>query len=706
MSQNSPSSTDPERPDVTPDVTPDPSGAVVACLAAGLVLTGVEVLRWLGLRNYLPSGYYLLCVGLALGVSLLIGVIGGVRKLSRVHSLALWAAVAAGLVNGLLYGLVLGIVLSLVLSFKSRPKLKSGPVGGAVEGAAVGAGMGLVLLKGKGLSDFLAGVVPGATAEILSPVAGALLLLATLAWGPQLIARVAGPLRVVGYAALPILISLWFGVEPWTHQGSGSHRRPRQNFAAQRPASEEAKSRPDVILIVLDTLRADHLSVYGYERETTPELARLMQERENAVAFPSAYSNGTWTVPSHGSLFTGLMPNKHGAHFDLDGSLRVQFGLHKDTPRLAGQLQSQGYATLGVFANHWLKIVGGLSEGFDTFFQVIRFSPLPFLGEAVRNQFLPGAYMEAAKGGPRASMVNRSLLDLVDNWDGVVENPLFLFANYGDVHGPYAPPKPFLGTFHPVRLGERARHVGLALPPEQIEILAARYDEELLYLDHQLGFLFDSLDASGFLDGAWVFITSDHGEAFGKHGFTEHGTSVHQEVVRVPLIVFPPKGVDLPVVDAPVSLLDVSATIAAIAGTSLPNSPGRDLRSLDAGQAMAVIEFYGDARKADIHGAIAGVPQRSVLRGKWKLVARTQGESEEIELFDISNDPDQEHDLAPENPDVVAELTGHLEPFGEPARSTVRLDPRSLSDLNDLGYLGQSDSEAEAVDQEEGEREP
>jgi arylsulfatase A-like enzyme len=193
----------------------------------------------------------------------------------------------------------------------------------------------------------------------------------------------------------------------------------------------------------------------------------------------------------------------------------------------------------------------------------------------------------------------------------------------------------------------------------------------------------------GILDRSWVFVTADHGEAFGEHGVLEHGTTVHNEVTRVPLIVFPPEGATLPVGDAPVSLVDVAATIAAIAGTDLPG-PGRDLRALTgAGTHVTAVEFYGDPVKAQHLGRLAKRPVRAVAVGRHKLIAY----ADSYHLYDLVDDPGELVDLAPGLPHLVEHLKGLLPEFGTP---TIRSDgdalsPDALDELRGLGYVGDID---------------
>jgi arylsulfatase A-like enzyme len=292
---------------------------------------------------------------------------------------------------------------------------------------------------------------------------------------------------------------------------------------------------------------------------------------------------------------------------------------------------------------------------------------------------------EAAKGCARARAVNATLLSMIEPWSEGPD-PLFVFANYVDAHGPYAPPAPFRGRFAPSGRNERSEHLALAQPLERRRELMARYDEEILYLDHQLGQLFRALDGLGLLRSSWIFVTSDHGEAFGEHGVLEHGTAVYDEITRVPLIVFPPEGVVLPATTDPVSLVDVAATAAAIGGVELPG-PGRDLRALtESGLATTAIEFYGDPVKAATLGALAKRPARSVVMGRYKLIAY----SDSFHLHDLEADPGENVDLARALPHLVEYLKQRLPEFSQP---TFRSDreapaPEALDDLRGLGYAG------------------
>jgi arylsulfatase A-like enzyme len=493
-------------------------------------------------------------------------------------------------------------------------------------------------------------------------------------------ARIAPAPRVLALLALGCVCAL----RPLLERGDGERRLPPPGYAASAPRAG-GERRPDVFVLVLDTVRADHLSLYGYGRETTPELAQIIRSRPNAAVFPRAFANGAWTVPSHASLFTGRLPNEHGAHFSLKGDVRLSFGIPDYVPTLAEGLEQAGYATLAGYANHWLRSMSGMGRGFDRYLRASDRDELPFVGEALRQLLLPGVLWEAAKGCARASDVNSTLLSMVEPWKAG-PNPLFVFANYVDAHGPYAPPLPFHGRFAPWSRAEPSEHLALSQSNERRAQLMARYDEEIAYLDHELGELFRALERLGIASSSWIFLTADHGEAFGEHGVLEHGTTVFDEVVRIPLIVLPPEGVTLAVTDAPVSLVDVAATVAAIAGFEL-GGPGRDLRALGATATHpTTIEFYGDPVKAATLGALARRPARAVVLGRHKLIAY----SDSVQLFDLDADPGENVDLARALPHLVEHLKAFLPEFGDPTFLTDGdgPTPEALDALRGLGYAG------------------
>lgn len=659
---------------------PTRSDPLRALFVAALGLSGVEtVYAWAERWSHQPV-YFAMSMGLTLALALALGLVSVGLRLSAGPALGLWIGSCLGVSWGWPSGLAAGVMAMSVL--RLRPARDANP---PVLGACAALALAAAYLKSTNFAEHL-----GEKGDpLLESIGGILVLGCALLALPWLDLRARGlfgrplratPVRAIAWIALGCLCAL----RPRLERGDGEHRRPPPGYAGSAPRVASA-GRPPVFLLVLDTVRADHLSVYGYERETSPELERRLRARGNAVAFPRAFSNGTWTVPSHASLFTGQLPSEHGAHFALDGSVRVGFGIDESLPTLAEELHGAGYATLAGYGNHWLRSVKGMGRGFERYLRAPDKDELPFVGEALRARFLPGLLWEATKGCARAPDVNATLLSMVEPWSQG-PNPLFVFANYVDAHGPYSPPAPFRGRFAPSDLREHSEHLSTGQTPDRHAQLMARYDEEILYLDHQLGRFFDALDELGLLSASWIFITSDHGEAFGEHGVLEHGTTVFSEVTHVPLLVFPPDGVVLPVTEAPVSLLDVAATVAAIGGAKL-SGPGRDLRALaEPGNRATAIEFYGDAVKAANLGDLARRPARAVLLGRHKLIAY----ADSFQLFDLEADPGEHVDLARALPNLVEHMQQYLPEFAAP---TFRSDreapqPEALDALRGLGYAG------------------
>jgi arylsulfatase A-like enzyme len=471
------------------------------------------------------------------------------------------------------------------------------------------------------------------------------------------------------------------------------HARPQRDAEHGRPAARASTARPDVFVLVLDTVRADHLSSYGYARDTTPNLTRFLADHPDAVQYDLVFSPTSWTVPSHASLLTGLMPSVHGAESEGPGETflasATKFLSLTADETLAEILRGAGYCTAAVVANAYLLRVDGMQRGFDTFVQPHATRPLQLLGQSLRRRFVPGSFAGRIKPYPTADAINRDVLRAVRECSG----PSFVLANYMDGHEPYRAPSPHAGLFAsrdatPIALGDP-----LSTDTKQtLALKLDRYDEGIHYLDAELQALFSQLESLGKLQGAWVFVTADHGEAFQEHGTTSHGSSLYDEQVRIPLIVKPPQGVRLPPLRDPVSLLDVTATVAAISGRDGFGS-GRDLRQPAAPGRVVEIEFRGGFRVVDGYGDTANAPARAVVRGPWKLIERSGG----YELYDVAADPGETVDRASEHADLVRSLISSLAveiPRGDHGDRTMPIParPRAIAHdeeetLRALGYV-------------------
>ena len=313
-------------------------------------------------------------------------------------------------------------------------------------------------------------------------------------------------------------------------------------------------ARPNVLLISLDTLRADHLGCYGYERDTSPFLDRLASE---SILFERAFTPAAWTLIAHMTMLTGLYPLQHGVVQD-------ELALSPEFPLLAERLKAAGYQTVGLYHPSWVHERHGFGRGFDSF------RPHADVEEAGRNLELELGRLDGSK-------------------------PTFLFVHLYDIHNQnlnsgteviYPSPAPFQEQFldadceplPALPAGELWESNGL-LTPSQLRTLVAYYDGGIRHVDTRLADWFARLEAEGFLDDALVIVTSDHGEALGQRGPLEGHGGFAQEGLHVPLIVRPPDRSRAGTRVSEVTHLgDVVPTVLAAAGLAPdPRLPGHSL---------------------------------------------------------------------------------------------------------------------------------
>jgi arylsulfatase A-like enzyme len=338
----------------------------------------------------------------------------------------------------------------------------------------------------------------------------------------------------------------------------------------------------NVVLIVWDTVRAYNLSLYGYPRKTTPNLTRWARE---GVRYDYAMAPAPWTYPSHSSFFTGQWP------FRLNSQWK--FRLDAPDPTLAEYLSARGYQTAGFAANtRCCNYETGLARGFA------HFEDYPLTLRSLLGRTAPGNWilrnflyrfdyydqkwiLYQSRGAPGT---NEAFLDWLRRRRP--DRPFYAFLNYLDAHDPYVPPPRYAGRF-----GIQPRAPGgydflfeyMQMDKTRITkqaVLMARdcYDDCIVFLDEQLDRLLDDLRAKGLLDNTVVIITSDHGEAFGDHGFLGHSHSLFLEEIRVPLVILCPGAPTGQVVESPVSLRDLPATVVDLLGLSSGSPlPGRSL---------------------------------------------------------------------------------------------------------------------------------
>ena len=430
-------------------------------------------------------------------------------------------------------------------------------------------------------------------------------------------------------------------------------------------ASAPGSSAKNVLLLILDTVRASNLSLYGYPRETTPNIERLAA---GGVTFDRAIATSPWTLPSHLSMFTGRLPYEFNANF-----LIPYRGQHRT---LAEEMAAQGYVTAGFAANLvYCAWESGITRGF-LHYDAYQISATEFLKSFAlgrrldRSPALHGLFAHYDVFGEKdAKVVTNEFL----NWLEVrpQDRPFFAFLNFMDPHEPYLPPARFeqkFGTGTPRRhdlnnyfLRWTARAGRTLMSPEELNAEVAAYDGTIAYVDEQVGVLIDRLRDEGLLQNTVVIVASDHGEQFGEHGLHVHGNSLFLPNLHVPLVVA--SGDRLPGgmrVGTPVSIRDIPATVMSLSGVAGDNPfPGKSLDrywtdvaadSIDAGQVVF-------SELTDIRGTPT---TKSLIVGRYHYI---WGENRVEGLFDLNSDPGELTNLVSrENLDLVTSMRRLMAP--------------------------------------------
>jgi arylsulfatase A-like enzyme len=421
-----------------------------------------------------------------------------------------------------------------------------------------------------------------------------------------------------------------------------------------------------VVLIVIDTLRADHLGVYGYDRPTSAHLDTWAQ---SGVVFERTLATSPWTLPTFGSILTGQLPSQHGAGQRLrQTKWKSSQKLSEDLPTLAGLLTAADIETGAIVTNPWLRPRFGVARGFQDY------------------DYSFNGY----RGHRRADTVKDLALEWIEERG---ERPFFLLLHILDPHMTYNAPAPdrglFTGDFEadpelPLKKPKEIRRRRDSLTPTERSYLEAAYDEEVVFVDRQLGELFEALSEMGLWQELLILLTSDHGEEFFDHQGFEHGHSVYQELLHVPLIVWGP-GIEPRRESGPVSVIDIAPTIldamaiepsVPLSGISLwPNLLRR--RGLPSRALVAEGTLYGPERQA-------------IVRWPFKLTKSKR--TGRARLFNLEDDPAEKTDLAESDPRTASRLLEELDRILQEARQDteadlVLLDEKTAEELRSLGYI-------------------
>jgi arylsulfatase A-like enzyme/uncharacterized membrane protein YbhN (UPF0104 family) len=479
------------------------------------------------------------------------------------------------------------------------------------------------------------------------------------AWGsPALVAVVIGGVVAVGTLAPPPEAAL---------------------ASADRPAAPEGA--PNVLFVVVDTLRADHLPAYGYERGRTPNLDRFA---EDAVRFDWAFANASWTRPSFASILTGRYASSHGVMGKPDA-------LPDEVVTLPEALRDGGYQTAGYVTNFNVGPYFNFQQGYDEYAFL---EPEFVLGadDSAAKLLLVQALrqgierLRAARGSVEpgtayqdAETVNRHLVSYLDR--AQPGSPFFLFVGYMDPHDPYFP-HPYDGTGYARAANQ---HPDLSEAPRLREL----YDGEVTYWDEQFGRLMDELRRRGLYDDMMIVITSDHGEEFGEHGGFWHGTTLYDEQLHVPLFVKLPRNARAGThVSHWVQSIDLMPSILRQLGLPIP--AGVQGGNIDQGNALVYAEESHEGNVLESVRERRGFEERKVITAN---VGNPRG-LDPVELYEVADDPGEQNNVAEAQRDEVQRLMSVMEQARQQAREgavqgneTRELDEDTRRQLCRIGYI-------------------
>lgn len=426
---------------------------------------------------------------------------------------------------------------------------------------------------------------------------------------------------------------------------------------------------PNLLFITVDTIRADHCSVYGYPRPTTPTLESVARE---GTRFDEAYAPMATTGPSHATMFTSLYPLTHGV-------VKNGYRLDEESVTLAEVLSAAGYQTAAVVSSFAVHGKFGLSQGF-TFYDDEFEGSGEFKARDWEGHLIEGGFDQDARVTTREAALWLSERREADR-------PFFLWVHYFDPHSPYRPPAPYDTTFAPPDGGEDA-----------LARTIVNYDGEIRETDEAIGRLLESLHSEGLDHSTLLIIAGDHGEGLMQHGHMTHGLHIYEEAVRVPLIFRWPDGlpsnrrlsgpvelVDL--MPTILELLDVSSPALTLQGTSLvPVLEGS--KPLDSHREVYLQRRHYETGKV---GNFAATGEKFGIRsGGWKyIVAADEGT---YELFDLSRDPAETTNLYSEHPDEAHRLARRLRRWrrdlaDQRLKSSGEISPEDTKRLESLGYV-------------------
>jgi arylsulfatase A-like enzyme len=473
-------------------------------------------------------------------------------------------------------------------------------------------------------------------------------------------------------------------------------------------APPSASGQPNIVLVTIDALRADHLGVYGYAQARTPNIDAFAAQ---GVVFEQATSQAPWTFPSFASLFTSMYPSELNISIG-NKHISEMYKERVDDARatLAEVLQASGYHTQAIVTNPWLKPEFGFAQGFEgylsvdephvyhlellhnlTVVQIARKIPPLYEKLSAAYTWITGNPGELQAWDVRADRVTQEAIAWLRSEHST---PFFLWVHYIDPHYPFDPPqdyRPSPAGVTPERLdylssyNEEEIYTGRArLRPEDKAAMVALYDGEIAYTDYYVGRLLGEIDALGLRDNSIVVLSADHGDEFWDHGGYQHGHSLYSELIHVPLIIRGPGVLSEPRhIEAGVQQLDLMPTLLDFIGRQPPaEAQGRSLLPLlSAAGPVADPDPYRFAE-----GLFLGEEQKTIRDNGYTLIYRPF--SNTFELYDLAQDPGEQYNLAASNPAMVESLYKDLKDWLLAARERGAALPRAnTQDQVDAGAI-------------------
>lgn len=421
----------------------------------------------------------------------------------------------------------------------------------------------------------------------------------------------------------------------------------------------------NIVLITIDALRQDHLSCYGYDRNTSPNIDRIA---EKGIIFQNAVAPSSWTAPSMVSLFTSVYPVNHEVLHGIGGKWnpKKQEVFSAELTTLTEILRNHGYTTFGVASNLHLSRKLGFGRGFDYF------ECLSFLA---------------------ASPVNK----VVYGWEKAIKksNKFFLWVHYIDPHSPYIARTPWIDHYTSRTVTQKLNfpkktfsQIKQLIPqfrtdPHMLSNLVALYDSEIHYVDFHLGELIGKFDLD---ENTLIIITSDHGEEFLDHGQLGHGNNLYRETINVPLIVKLPYSSEKKTVEKYVNLIDIMPTILESIDAKLPGqSLGKSFWE-NKGAVLKNSTSHYNFSELDTENIV-----KAIITPEWKYIYDYKNKKEQ--LYDVTLDPIEQNNLSDERREQCNTLNKKLSSWVSqskkypPGEKPIELSPREEEKLKTLGYI-------------------